>query len=130
MELKIMNYPTTNQTCPECDGPMWDQRKSKWWGNGIGKSGKPKPVFKCKDKECDGVIWPDDVDDYDDEPDAPAPRPAARRNDPLIEVATRIAAALEQISQRLSELKWTAPLSKEEVTQYEYEAHSDEDPPF
>jgi len=37
-------------TCPECGGRMWDNRLSKR---------NPKaPDFKCRDRSCDGVIWP------------------------------------------------------------------------
>jgi hypothetical protein len=37
-------------TCPKCSGEMWDNRPSKR---------NPKaPDFKCKDKACDGVVWP------------------------------------------------------------------------
>lgn len=36
--------------CPVCDGPVWDNRETK-------KNPKA-PDFKCKDKTCDGVIWP------------------------------------------------------------------------
>ena len=37
-------------SCPRCQGPMWDNRESKR---------NPKaPDFKCKDRNCDGVIWP------------------------------------------------------------------------
>jgi hypothetical protein len=35
--------------CPECGGQMWDNRERKT---------NPKaPDFKCKDKNCSGVIW-------------------------------------------------------------------------
>jgi hypothetical protein len=35
--------------CPECGGAMWDNRERKT---------NPKaPDFKCKDKNCSGVIW-------------------------------------------------------------------------
>jgi hypothetical protein len=37
-------------TCPKCSGLMWDNRASK-------KNPKA-PDFKCRDKSCDGVIWP------------------------------------------------------------------------
>jgi hypothetical protein len=37
-------------TCPECAGPMWDNRE--------GKRNPKAPDFKCKDKQCEGVIWP------------------------------------------------------------------------
>jgi hypothetical protein len=36
--------------CPKCQGPMWDNR--------IGKRNPKAPDFKCKDRECDGVVWP------------------------------------------------------------------------
>ena len=37
-------------SCPKCEGPMWDNRE--------GKRNPKAPDFKCKDKNCDGVIWP------------------------------------------------------------------------
>jgi hypothetical protein len=43
--------------CPKCGGRMWDNR--------IGKRNPKAPDFKCRDRNCDGVIWP--------------PRPAAKR---------------------------------------------------
>ena len=36
--------------CPKCHGPMWDNRE--------GKRNPKAPDFKCKDRGCDGVIWP------------------------------------------------------------------------
>ncbi len=36
--------------CPKCGGAMWDNRQSK-------KSPK-QPDYRCKDRSCDGVIWP------------------------------------------------------------------------
>ncbi|HEU4630859.1 MAG TPA: Rad52/Rad22 family DNA repair protein [Gemmatimonadaceae bacterium] len=37
-------------SCPKCGGRMWDNRLSKR---------NPKaPDFKCRDRGCDGVIWP------------------------------------------------------------------------
>jgi hypothetical protein len=37
--------------CPKCDGRMWDNRVSKR---------NPKaPDYKCRDRSCDGVVWPD-----------------------------------------------------------------------
>lgn len=36
--------------CPRCQGPMWDNR--------AGKRNPKAPDFKCKDRECDGVVWP------------------------------------------------------------------------
>jgi hypothetical protein len=66
---------TTTAVCPLCGGPMWDERKSKYWGTGIADSGRPKPIFKCKDKSCDGAIWPlAEEDEFDQR------RPAERRS--------------------------------------------------
>lgn len=36
--------------CPKCSGPMYDNR--------IGKRNPAAPDAKCRDKKCDGVIWP------------------------------------------------------------------------
>ena len=36
--------------CPKCGGRMWDNRATKR---------NPKaPDFKCRDRLCDGVLWP------------------------------------------------------------------------
>ncbi|HEY2066766.1 MAG TPA: hypothetical protein VGG84_12455 [Gemmatimonadaceae bacterium] len=40
----------TVPNCPKCQGAMWDNR--------IGKRNPKAPDFKCKDRQCDGVIWP------------------------------------------------------------------------
>jgi hypothetical protein len=41
---------TNDHACPKCGGRMWDNRLSKR---------NPKaPDFKCRDRSCDGVIWP------------------------------------------------------------------------
>ena len=38
------------QSCPKCGGRMWDNRLTKH---------NPKaPDYKCRDRSCDGVIWP------------------------------------------------------------------------
>lgn len=37
-------------SCPKCGGNTWDNRATKR---------NPKmPDYKCRDKNCDGVIWP------------------------------------------------------------------------
>lgn len=36
--------------CPKCGGRMWDNR--------IGKRNPKAPDFKCRDRGCEGVIWP------------------------------------------------------------------------
>jgi len=43
--------------CPKCQSTMYDQRKSKYWGTGVGKTGKPKPIYQCSNKECGHGIW-------------------------------------------------------------------------
>ncbi|HET7586129.1 MAG TPA: Rad52/Rad22 family DNA repair protein [Gemmatimonadaceae bacterium] len=37
-------------SCPKCGGRMWDNR--------LGKRNPRAPDFKCRDRNCDGVIWP------------------------------------------------------------------------
>lgn len=37
-------------TCPTCKGEMWDNR--------VGKRNPRAPDFKCKSRECEGVLWP------------------------------------------------------------------------
>jgi hypothetical protein len=41
---------TTSPACPKCGGLMWDNRE--------GKKNPKAPDYKCKDKGCDGAIWP------------------------------------------------------------------------
>ncbi len=36
--------------CPKCSGLMWDNR--------AGKKNPKAPDYRCRDKNCDGVIWP------------------------------------------------------------------------
>lgn len=36
--------------CPKCGNEMWDNRETK-------KNPKA-PDYKCKDRTCDGVVWP------------------------------------------------------------------------
>ena len=36
--------------CPKCGGRMWDNRASK--------RNPRAPDFKCRDRNCDGVLWP------------------------------------------------------------------------
>jgi hypothetical protein len=41
---------TDEPSCPKCGGRMWDNRLSKR---------NPKaPDYKCRNRSCDGVIWP------------------------------------------------------------------------
>jgi len=37
-------------SCPKCAGEMWDNRASK--------RNPRAPDFKCRDRSCDGAIWP------------------------------------------------------------------------
>jgi hypothetical protein len=37
-------------TCPKCGGDTWDNRATK-------KNPKA-PDYRCRDKSCDGVVWP------------------------------------------------------------------------
>jgi hypothetical protein len=45
---------TDEPSCPKCGGRVWDNRRTKR---------NPKaPDFKCRDRSCDGVIWPAKTD--------------------------------------------------------------------
>lgn len=52
------NAPTTKrpvlaldeETCPKCGGRMWDNR--------LTKRNPRAPDYRCRDRSCDGVIWP------------------------------------------------------------------------
>lgn len=63
--------------CPQCGGPMWDNRESK-------RSPKA-PDYKCKDKDnCDGAIWLDSKKPArQPQPAGPAPDPFDDRDDGL-----------------------------------------------
>src|SRR6266480_2861758 len=41
---------TGNTECPNCGGPMWDNRDSK--------RNPRAPDFRCRNRVCDGVLWP------------------------------------------------------------------------
>ena len=60
--------------CPKCSGEMWDNRAAK--------RNPRAPDFKCRDKACDGVIWPAR------DPNAPAAAsaPAGTADDPACPV--------------------------------------------
>lgn len=50
--LSVSSHPASSdsESCPKCGGRMWDNRATKR---------NPKaPDFKCRDRSCDGVIWP------------------------------------------------------------------------
>ena len=38
------------EQCPKCGGRMWDNR--------LTKRNPRAPDFKCRDRSCDGVVWP------------------------------------------------------------------------
>ena len=65
---------TTEPMCPVCHGKMWDNRE--------GKKNPKAPDFKCRDKSCEGVVWPpkpgaapvtvpDERDEYEDDANLP-----------------------------------------------------------
>src|SRR2546430_9615098 len=41
---------TGNPVCPKCGGAMWDNRDSK--------RNPRAPDFRCRNRMCDGVLWP------------------------------------------------------------------------
>lgn len=49
-EISHSAQATDNPLCPKCDGRMWDNRRDK--------RNPRAPDFKCRDRSCDGVIWP------------------------------------------------------------------------
>jgi len=52
MSVPVATGPLASdeQSCPKCGGRMWDNRLTKR---------NPKaPDYKCRDRSCDGVIWP------------------------------------------------------------------------
>jgi hypothetical protein len=57
--------------CQKCGGDMWDNR--------VGKKNPKAPDYKCKDKNCDGVIWPPKgrKTATDAQPSSPVPRQQA-----------------------------------------------------
>lgn len=50
LEFKRAPLPSDVPPCPKCGGKMWDNR--------LGKRNPKAPDFKCRDRDCDGVIWP------------------------------------------------------------------------
>ena len=65
--VSVVARPVTRPTagavkCGLCGRDVYDEHKSKFWNNGLGKSGRPKPGWRCKDKECDAIAW----DEYDE----------------------------------------------------------------
>jgi hypothetical protein len=42
--------PADEPACPKCSGRMWDNRATK--------RNPRAPDFKCRDRACDGVVWP------------------------------------------------------------------------
>jgi hypothetical protein len=68
-------------SCPKCGGRMWDNRATK--------RNPRAPDFKCRDRSCDGVIWPP-------RPIGNAAAPAPRTNDgsaPLVPELEEVSAA-------------------------------------
>ena len=47
--IPLPNGPDS-PACPKCGGHMWDNRTSK--------RNPRAPDFKCRDRNCDGVLWP------------------------------------------------------------------------
>lgn len=46
-----MTAPSTQEVpCPKCGGRTWDNR--------LTKRNPKQPDFKCRDRACDGAIWP------------------------------------------------------------------------
>jgi hypothetical protein len=66
---------TEEESCPKCGGRMWDNRLTKR---------NPKaPDYKCRDRSCDGVIWPPKGDKAEspkgEAPKAESPKPESTK---------------------------------------------------
>jgi hypothetical protein len=67
-------------SCPVCGGRMWDNRATK--------RNPRAPDFKCRDRSCDGVVWP---------PKTTASAPAGNGMTPPVEPARESAAYTDEI---------------------------------
>jgi len=72
LEFKRSALPNDVPPCPKCGGKMWDNR--------LGKRNPKAPDFKCRDRDCDGVIWPP-------KPARAVGKRAAKREEPAEEEA-------------------------------------------
>lgn len=67
----------SDPACPVCSGRMWDNR--------VGKRNPKAPDFKCRDKACEGVIWPPKEGEEGSKgakKGAAAAKSAAKKNEP------------------------------------------------
>ena len=69
--IPLPNGPDS-PACPKCGGRMWDNRASK--------RNPRAPDFKCRDRSCDGALWPGQR--RATIPVLPAPRLAAVTEEP------------------------------------------------
>lgn len=58
---------TESKLCPECNGPMWDNRKDKPYPN--------SPDWKCKSRTCGFKVWERGEPAQSDQQPAPPPAP-------------------------------------------------------
>lgn len=66
-DASALAEPSDDPACPKCNGRMWDNRLTKR---------NPKaPDFKCRDRSCDGVVWPVRPGEPVDATSAPASAP-------------------------------------------------------
>jgi hypothetical protein len=86
---------TAQQKCPDCGGPMWDNRTTK--------KGK-QPDFKCKDKNCNKAVW---VHSSSQEPATMGYGPDQVLRDELFNQAEQLLAKLpeEKRKEKLENLK-------------------------
>lgn len=80
------------QKCPECNGPMWDNRESKR---------NPKaPDYKCKNKACNGAVWEDAT--------TPQSPPAASPEDAAMNaLRVQIKTAMQALNEAGDTPEWT-----------------------
>ena len=48
------NFNPQNPQCPQCGGPMWDNRNSP-------KRTAKSPHYRCKNRQCQGAVWLDEA---------------------------------------------------------------------
>jgi hypothetical protein len=66
---------TEELSCPKCGGRMWDNRLTKR---------NPKaPDYKCRDRSCDGVIWPSKGEKTDEKPESPKAETSAAESEEI-----------------------------------------------
>jgi hypothetical protein len=85
-DAPVATLPDGSPACPTCGGRMWDNRADKR---------NPKaPDFKCRDRDCDGRLWPGQFKEAAEpakgaaQQPTPAPRAERGRTDAAVPAAS------------------------------------------